>query len=144
MASLEIPDMTQAQSVNFSVESGSSQKGDNGVGASSAVAAPARKNPPVSGDTVTISAQSQQAEAVSMQRDERIDKKDGENSNNAVKNNGNAVSAPSVEFIYDQQGELIVKYMDNAKKLIYQVPSQLMLRMREYAPKSDLSVDLKI
>jgi hypothetical protein len=52
-------------------------------------------------------------------------------------------TAAKVEVVYDQKGELITKYMDSANRLVYQTPSELMLRMKESAPKPELSVNMK-
>jgi hypothetical protein len=48
-----------------------------------------------------------------------------------------------VQFVYDLKGELSVRYMDTASRLIYQVPSELMLQLRDAASKSDSPVDTK-
>jgi len=45
--------------------------------------------------------------------------------------------AAKVEFVYDQKGDLITKYMDSANRLIYQTPSELMLLLREASASVD-------
>lgn len=49
----------------------------------------------------------------------------------------------NIQFVYDLKGELKVRYMDTANRLIYQVPSELMMRLKEAAAKSDSSVNTK-
>lgn len=53
------------------------------------------------------------------------------------------MAAAKVEFVYDLKGELSIRYLDNASRLIYQVPSELMLSLRESLANSDSSVDTK-
>lgn len=48
-----------------------------------------------------------------------------------------------VQFVYDKNGELTVRYQDKANNLIYQVPSDFLLKMKEAASKSETSVDTK-
>lgn len=48
-----------------------------------------------------------------------------------------------VQFAYDMKGDLTVRYMDVSNNLIYQIPSELMLRLKEAESKSDLSVNTK-
>lgn len=47
------------------------------------------------------------------------------------------LATAKVEFVYDQKGDLITKYMDSADRLIYQTPSELMLLLRETAATVD-------
>jgi len=53
------------------------------------------------------------------------------------------MSAAKVEFVYDIKGELSIRYLDNASRLVYQVPSELMLSLRESLANSDTSVDTR-
>jgi hypothetical protein len=63
-----------------------------------------------------------------------------ENSNDNI-----SVVMPKVQFAYDMKGELSVKYMDASNNLIYQSPSELMIRMKaEAASKLDSAVDMKV
>lgn len=48
-----------------------------------------------------------------------------------------------VQFVYSPKGDLSIRYMDTADRLIYQVPSELMLRFAEALSKSDSSVNTK-
>ncbi|MBV5338993.1 MAG: hypothetical protein J0665_05455, partial [Deltaproteobacteria bacterium] len=54
-------------------------------------------------------------------------------------NSGGTVA--KVQFVYNPEGNLSIRYMDTASRLIYQVPSELMLRLQEAVLKSDSSVD---
>ena len=90
------------------------------------------KTPP--GDTVSISDQSRQAVA---------DGKKEEAKATLVNKSGKpGTPTATVQFVYDPNGELIVRHMDADNRLIYQVPSKLMLRMRELA-KPHATVDMK-
>lgn len=53
------------------------------------------------------------------------------------------VATAKVEFVYDLKGELSIRYLDSASRLIYQVPSELVLKLREALENSDTSVDTK-
>ena len=46
-----------------------------------------------------------------------------------------------VQFAYDMKGDLSIRYVDSADRLIYQVPSELMMRIKEAASKLDSSVN---
>ena len=48
-----------------------------------------------------------------------------------------------VQFAYDMKGDLTVRYMDVSNNLIYQIPSELMMRIKEAESKSDSSVNTK-
>lgn len=52
-------------------------------------------------------------------------------------------STANVEFVYDQNGDLITKFMDSANRLVYQTPSELMLRLKETTEQSASSVNTK-
>lgn len=59
-----------------------------------------------------------------------------------VVNGESAEGASSkVQFVYDQKGELSLRYMDASDRLIYQTPSELMMSLKEAALKADSSVD---
>ena len=98
----------------------------------------ARENRPAPpADTVNLSPQLQQA-MTDVQKKE--DKK--QDAGVADKGSGAGAAASKVEFVYDLKGDLITKYMDSANRLVYQTPSELMLRMQEAAAKS-AAVDMK-
>ena len=48
-----------------------------------------------------------------------------------------------VQFVYDLKGDVKVQYLDTADRVIYQVPSELMLHLKEAALKADSAVDTK-
>lgn len=52
-------------------------------------------------------------------------------------------AAAKVQFVYDLKGELITKYLDSSNRLVYQVPSELMVRLKESVLKADTTVDTK-
>ncbi len=89
-------------------------------------------------DTVSISDKSRQA--ITEVLKEEAKKKEADNSNSNEQSNE---SAAKVQFVYDLKGELSVRYMDSANRLIYQVPSELMQKLRETVLRSDVSVDTK-
>jgi uncharacterized FlaG/YvyC family protein len=61
----------------------------------------------------------------------------------ALKSDANTASGSiaKTEFVYDAKGELIVKYMNTTNKLVYQIPSELMLKLKESEAKSTASVN---
>lgn len=117
--------------------------------ATSPVAAQSGEGKPVAVDTVSISDQSRQA-VMNLQNEatrvEGIQKeKAKKKEETAVASTDLAKSAVSkVEFTYDVNGELVVKYMDTADRLVYQVPSELMLNFKKTAQKSASSLDTKV
>lgn len=48
-----------------------------------------------------------------------------------------AAAAAKVEFDYDNSGEKVMKFMDNSDRLVYQLPSELTLQLRESTDKAD-------
>jgi hypothetical protein len=93
---------------------------------------------PAAVDTISLSALSQKA--ITADKKKTLLKEET-NKPNHSSTSGNA--SPKVQFVYDQKGTLIVKYMDTANRLVYQVPSELNLMQAESASKSDTSVDMK-
>lgn len=99
-------------------------------------------------DTVSISYMSGQSVADAKKTaslSEDIRKKKTTKNEQAVANNSEkpGVSA-KIQFVYDQKGELTVRYLDTANNLVYQVPSELMLQIREAASRSEASVNTKV
>jgi hypothetical protein len=100
-------------------------------------------------DTVSISSQSGPAVGGGMAKEvapevtnkERAKK---EAASVRVKLQSSEQAPAKVEFVYNQRGELIVKYMDASDRLVYQIPSELMLFQREFASKLSLSVDANV
>lgn len=96
-------------------------------------------------DTVSISELSRQAITANVKKEDAAvaaEKKAAEANvlNNDAKPDR---AAAKVQFVYDLKGELSIRYMDTANRLIYQVPSELMLHLKEAVSKSDSSVDTK-
>ncbi|MHB8123246.1 MAG: hypothetical protein ACYDG4_13950 [Desulfuromonadaceae bacterium] len=89
---------------------------------------------PVPVDTVSISSQSQQ-KAINLEKED-VQK---EIKQNISDKSGGAVA--KVQFVYNPKGELSLRYMDTASRLIYQTPSELMQRLTEALTKSGTSVD---
>ena len=89
---------------------------------------------PVPVDTVSISSQSQQ-KAINLEKKD-VQK---EINHNISDKPGGAVA--KVQFVYNPKGELSLRYMDTASRLIYQTPSELMQILKEALTKSGTSVD---
>lgn len=92
---------------------------------------------PVPFDTVSISSQSQQKVT-----DAKKEETKKETNNKASDKLG--ATAAKVQFVYDPKGELSIRYMDTASRIVYQTPSELMLSLREALTKSETSVDTKV
>jgi hypothetical protein len=111
---------------------------EKGNASPNADAASSKDSKPAPVDTVSISSQSLQPET-------EVTKKE------TIKNEAKIVdsskisdqAAAKVEFVYDQKGVLITKYLDAASRLIYQTPSELRLFLQETVSKSSSSVDMK-
>ncbi|MDD2733023.1 MAG: hypothetical protein PHF56_03710 [Desulfuromonadaceae bacterium] len=109
---------------------------------------PANNSSLFSADTVSISSQSRQAvagvikEELSLEvvKKEKVKK---EEANIRANGKSNEQAPSKVQFVYDQKGELSVRYMDASDRLIYQIPSEIMLYMKEAALKAGPSVDMK-
>jgi hypothetical protein len=109
---------------------------------------PANNSFPISADTVSISSQSRQAVAGVKKEElplEVVKKEKAKKEEATVRANGESTeeALPKVQFVYDQKGELSVRYMDASDRLIYQIPSKIMLYLKEAALKTGLSVDMK-
>lgn len=110
------------------------------VSSPAVTASATKESGPVSADTVSISSQLRQT--INDVEKELVKKVETskENSNDNI-----SVVMPKVQFAYDMKGELSVKYMDASNNLIYQSPSELMIRMKaEAASKLDSAVDMKV
>jgi hypothetical protein len=103
---------------------------------------------PIPADTVSLSAQSKLA-LTEIKKEERPleaakrekAKKEDTNILSSEEQVGGVVS--KVQFVYDLKGEVKVQYLDTVDRLIYQVPSELMLRLKEAALKANSAVDTK-
>ena len=93
---------------------------------------------PAAVDTISLSALSQKA--VTTDKKKALLK---EETNKSSHSDTSGTVSSKVQFVYDQKGTLIVKYMDTANRLVYQVPSELNLMQVENVSKSDTSVDMK-
>lgn len=111
------------------------------VGSSSTeVVSPAKETNPASADTVSISSQLQQT--INDVKKEFVKKAETSKENSSEKT---SVVMPKVQFAYDMKGDLSVKYMDSSNNLIYQSPSELMIRMKaEAASRLDSAVDMNV
>lgn len=98
-------------------------------------------------DTVSLSLRSRQAvtdvkkeeTAIEAAEKEKAVKEESTIANSEISNE----TVAKVEFVYDLNGELSVKYMDTSGRLVYQLPSELQLQMKEAASKADTTVDTK-
>jgi len=102
----------------------------------------AKGGKPVSADTVNIS-----SEAIKVATDIKKDEpKKTDPKKDAVvglnKNEQTEKATAGIQFVYNQDGDLITKYLDLSGNIVYQVPSKLMLLMKELSPNS-LSLDTK-
>lgn len=144
MAPAVVSGVAQTLSLFQDAKSHSSPREDKGT--SSPEADVSKTVTPVAVDTISISSRSRQAvtdvkhveTAVDTAQKEKIKKRDA-----AVNTEKSGGAAAKVQFVYDQNGELSVRYMDSSDRLVYQSPSELMLQMKEAASKSDSSVDTK-
>lgn len=98
---------------------------------------------PTPADTVKISVQLQQAITDIKNEKAVFEKTKKDESNPANSSDKSDRAAAKVEFVYDQRGDVITKYLDSASRLVYQTPSKFMLFLKEAAPKSDSSVDTR-
>lgn len=104
---------------------------------------------PVSADTVSISSQSRQAGAEvnkeTVPSPEVAQKEKARKEEALARINGKKPeqALAKVQFVYDQKGELSVRYMDASDRLIYQIPSELVLYLKEAAVKAESTVDTK-
>jgi uncharacterized FlaG/YvyC family protein len=117
---------------------GTAPQEEKGAVSLNIVAAPAKENKPAAVDTISISSQSRQAIT-----DLENKKVKSEIAAAVAKGKQSDQAAAKVEFVYDLNGEVITKYLDSSNRLVYQTPSELMLRLKESTQKTDSSVDTK-
>jgi hypothetical protein len=133
-----VSDIVQTLPLLSNAVSNSSPQGENGTTSPSASAVVTRDSRPIPVDTISISYQSRLTVADVKKEDAKKEEA------NKVNNSGNPVrTMAKMQFVYDLNGDLSVRYMDTANRLIYQVPSELMIRLKEAASKADSSVDTK-
>ena len=145
-----VSDIAQKASRFSAAPSHSPQQEDKlaGSGSAAATASATKYTPPKENviDTVNLSGKSLQASS-SITKTQIEDTKKLEQKKETLKkvegttNMGSTSSR--VQFVYDQKGTLMVRYMDSADRLIYQVPSELMMRLKEMDFKTGSSVDTK-
>lgn len=121
---------------------------EKGAGTSSADVTLTKDGPPAPVDIVSLSSQSRQAMTEVMKTEALLEdakkEKAKQDEANIVNNGGNTDRAMAkVQFVYNMNGDLSIRYMDTANRLIYQTPSELMLRLKETATGSESSVDTK-
>ena len=146
MTSAAVSDISQASSILSDVKSAQPLQADGGVVSRSDVAGVSAGGLANSFDTVSISSQSRRAVFGEMEKGvtpEAAQKEKAKKEANVLKSESSGQAPAKVEFVYDQKGELIVKYMDASDRLVYQVPSELMLFQKEMATKSS-SVDANV
>ncbi len=124
--------------------------------ASPSTAALTKESRPAPADTISISSQLRQTindvKKEPVKKVETSKENSGEKSDEVMpkvkadKENSNEKPdgvMSKVQFTYDMKGDLSVRYMDASNHLIYQVPSELMLRLKEAESKSESSVNTK-
>jgi uncharacterized FlaG/YvyC family protein len=94
-------------------------------------------------DTVNISSQSRQTITDAAKEKSLAEEAIKNEINTVNKKEKSDRTAAKVEFAYDLNGDLITRYLDSTSRLVYQTPSELMLRLKETILKSDFSVDTK-
>ena len=126
MAAALIPAFSQAQSI-------SPRRTGTGAASPQIDSVPIKESSLNSGDTIELSSRRQLPNPLEQKGKNTAD------NNRAISQR----SAANVEFVYDLNGDLITRYLDSSRRLIYQTPSELMLRAQEAVSKSDSSVDTK-
>lgn len=105
----------------------------------------AKDNNPGPVDTVKISTQAIQSNS-DVKKDEakKVEAKKDAAGSGSINVSTEGATA-KVQFVYNQKGDMITKYLDSSGELIYQVPSKLMLLTEEAAEsKSKSSIDTRV
>jgi hypothetical protein len=130
--------------VKLSPSSALTRKEESKTGSLVATASVAKDNKPVPVDTVKLSFQAlQSGSGVKKDEANKVETKK-EASVDVNKNVSSEGTTAKVQFVYNQKGDLITKYLDSSGELIYQVPSKLMLLSQEADSKSNLYVDTRV
>jgi hypothetical protein len=116
----------------------SSQQEKDAVPLAAATEAP-KESTPVPADTVNLSAQSKPA--LTEIRKNEAPKNEIANKINKTEQPESAVG--KIQYVYDLNGKAKVQYLDVSGRLVYQVPSKLALQLKEYAPKTEPSLNAK-
>lgn len=103
----------------------------------------AKTNESVAVDSISIS---QQARKAITNGGQEASQKNNLEKKNPVQENSNVTSSVTakVQFEYDLKGDLVTKYVDSSERIIYQIPSELKLRLAEFVSKSDSSLNTKV
>ena len=147
MASAVVSSVAQTLSLFSHAKSQAPPRNEKGASSPGAGVDATKDGMSVFVDRVSISSQSRQAitdvkieeTAIEESKREKVIKEDASRANNEKSDR----AAAKVQFVYDLNGELSIRYMDTADRLVYQSPSELMQQMKEAASKSDSSVDTK-
>lgn len=92
-------------------------------------------------DTVSLSSQSRHASSGGQDLQSTSEKEKKAETKSVTNDRAPDYGFTAVQFVYDPKGELSIRYMDSASRVIYQTPSELMLRLKEAIAKFDSSVD---
>jgi len=150
IAQSSTPQISTMRSSSLSV---SVKKEENKSVSLNGSAGESKENKPVSVDTVRISFQALQSSSdvkkdeakVEVKKDEAKKVEAKKEADGGVNNNVSSEGASAkVQFVYNQKGDLITKYLDSSGDLIYQVPSKLMLLTQETELKSNSTVDTRV
>lgn len=106
----------------------SNTSAQDGIATGTPPASPARESKPSPADTISIS--SQLLQTINEVKKELATKVETVKENSSEKS---TVVMSKVQFAYDMKGDLSVRYMDASNNIIYQTPSELMIRMKEEA-----------
>lgn len=142
MESAVVSSVAQTTSLFSHAKSQAPPRDEKGSSPPGAGADATRDGMPVPVDRVSISSQSRQEMSDVKKKDAALEEAKREkviNEDTARANN----AAAKVQFVYDLKGELSIRYMDTADRVVYQSPSELMQQMKEAASKSDSSVDTR-
>ena len=144
-----VPDITQSASFYSDARSNLTLQADkNAIPGGIAVNSPA-DSPAALFDTVSISSQSRLAVAGEIKKElaPEVTKKEKarkDEANARLSGGGFERVLSKVQFVYNQRGELIVKYMDASDRLVYQIPSELVMLQKESALKGGTSLDASV
>ena len=94
-------------------------------------------------DTVSLMNKAQQTATETQKEDEKKDIAKKEAARKLKSQDEPARSIGEVKFDYDYNGNLLVRFMDRANRLIYQIPPELVTRVAETISKSKSSVNMK-
>ncbi|MEI7818153.1 MAG: hypothetical protein WCI45_13280 [Desulfuromonadales bacterium] len=146
MAAAAVSDIALTIPLFSSATSNSSPQNVKGI--SSPGAASATGGAQIAVDTISISEQSRQVlnevkKEDALTKEATTQKTTDETAPQASSNGKSGGAAAKVQFVYNMRGDLSVKYFDAANRLVYQVPSELMMRQMEMDFKTGSSVDTK-